>query len=316
MAWEKRDIASALPDGFTDLADSAATLSGNLETVVDLLKTAVLVAKAFVSTNIDPYSTLAGAIITEIEGLVDDFFASGFSILVITPNDIENGSFDAFGVPTMTPDRALTEAVKSFDDAGDTRRPQFTDNATVTGFGILVTAVSIDELVIALRGLLSLLNLDGIAFYLTQAERAQATPPAPVPSTIPNWNTTKMADIPGFSDLHRSLKGFLNQMRGYLVTGDNFLDDFIDSLENKVSAIARATDELNAAIDKVVGGLGASGAYWLDIPEANGGVTYLKTQIPDDALSALTVNKYTAMILFVAGGANTTGLINFKSVFA
>ena len=103
MAWEKRDIASALPDEFTDIADSAASLSDNLTTVVDTLKAAVLVAKAFVTTNIDPYSVLALAIIAELEALIDDFFASGFSMLVITPNDIENGSFDAFGIPTMTP---------------------------------------------------------------------------------------------------------------------------------------------------------------------------------------------------------------------
>ena len=316
MAWEKRDIASALPDEFTDIADSAASLSDNLTTVVDTLKAAVLVAKAFVTTNIDPYSVLALAIIAELEALIDDFFASGFSMLVITPNDIENGSFDAFGIPTMTPKRALDEAVKSFDDAGDTRRPQFSDSAQVVGFGMLVTAVSIDELVDKLKGLQSLLNLNGIDFYLNQAERAKATPPAPVPSTIPDWKTTKLADIPGFSDLHRSIKGFLNQMRGYLITGDGFLDDFIESLETKVNAISKATTELNNAIDKVIGGIGASGAYWLDIPEAVGGNTYLKAQLPDSTLSSLTVNNYTAMVLFVAGGPSTAGLDNFKSVFA
>lgn len=316
MPWQQRTISSQLPSGFNSLTTSAESLSGSLETAVDVLKGAVLVAKAFVVTNVDPFGTLANAIITEIQILVDDFFATGFSMLVITPNDIENGSFDAFGIPTMTPGRALAEAVKSFDDAGDTRRPQFSDSATVTAFGILVTAVSIDELVTKLEGLRSLLNLKGIDFYLNQVKRAQASPPAPIPSVIPNWKTTKLADIPGFSDLHRSLKGFLNQFQGYLVTGDGFLDDFVASLENKVNAISRSVDELNSAIDKVVGGVGATGAYWLDIPEATGGNALLKAQIPDITLSGLTVNNYTAMVLFVAGGVNTTGLTNFKSVFA
>lgn len=314
MAWEKKDVTSVLPDEFSDLATTAETLSSNLTAIVDVLKAAVLVAKVFVTTNVDPFSTLAQAIIGEIEELINDFFASGFSMLVITPNDIENGSFDSFGVPTMTPDRALKEAIASFDDVGDARRPQFSDSASVTGFALLVTAPNIDDLVTKLEGLKSVLNLKGLDVYLKQAKRAQTQPTRA--SKMPDWKTTKLADIPGFSDLHKSLKGYLNQFKGYLVTGDAFLDDFIKALENKVNAITKAVDELNESIDKIVGGIGASGAYWLDIPEATGGNTYLKAQIPDSDLSALTVNNYTAMVLFVAGGASTAGLENFKSVFS
>lgn len=316
MTWEKKDVASVLPSAFEDLSTTAETLSSSLTAIVDVLKAAVLVAKVFVTTNADPFSALATAIIAEIEALINDFFASGFSMLVITPNDIENGSFDSFGVPTMTPDRALKEAIASFDDLGDTRRPQFSDAASVTGFALLVTAPNIDDLVTKLEGLKSVLNLKGFDIYLKQAKRAQAQPAVLVPSKLPDWKTTKLADIPGFSDLHKALKGYLNQFKGYLVTGDAFLDDFIKALETKVNAISKSVDESNEAIDKVIGGIGASGAYWLDIPSSTGGNKYLKEQLPDDDLSALTVNNYTAMVLFVAGGADTSGLENFKSVFS
>jgi len=315
VAWEQRNVAAELPSEFSGLVASAQGVSTSLETAANLLKAAVNTAKLFVTSNVDPTSALANAIITEIETVVDDFFSTGFFVLTITPNDLARPSYDSFGLPTMTPAQAIAAAQASFDDAGDNIRPQFSSSASVTGFGIMATSASVEDLIDKLRGLISLLNLDGLALYLEQAERTFPPNQAPVASTPPDWSSTKLADIPGFSDLHRAIQGYLSQFRGYLTTGDNFLDDYIKTIEHKVNSIARAVDELNQAIDAIVGAVGATGVYYLNIPTNTGGNDYLKKSLSDSELESLTTNKYTAMTLFVAGGANTSGLENFRSVF-
>lgn len=316
MAWVNRNVAAELPTEFASLADSAQSLQGNLQVVADALNAAATVARVFVSTNVDPTSALATAIISEIESVVDDFFSTGFFMLVITPNDLTKPGYDPFGLATMTPNQALDAAVASFDDLGDSRRPQFSDQASVTGFGILATAVSVEDMIDKMSGLISVLNLDGFDLYLRQARRTFPQPPVVPDSVSPDWVSTKLQDIPGFSELHAAVQGFLQQFRGYLTTGDNFLDDFVTAIENKVNVITKAIDELNAAIDRFVGAVGATGVYFLDIAQSTGGNTYLKSQIPDSTLESLTENKYTVMVLFVAGGADTAGMENFKSIFA
>jgi len=181
----------------------------------------------------------------------------------------------------------------------------------------LVSGVSPDDFLAKLQALIALLNIDGLTDFAADVAKATETP-GPVRSVLPDWDSLALKNIPPFNDLYKSLKGWLAQFRGYLETADSFLDDFITAVENKVTSIANAVTALNNAINAIISGAGVSGAYWLDIPQTQGGNSYLKDELVDSPFgdSAFSQNKYTAMVVFVAGGPNAAGLETFKGILA
>lgn len=316
MAWEQRNLKVLLPDAMKQVSDTAAGVSSSLQTVVDILDAALKAAQVFATPTADPTSALITALQDELEDIVNDTFGTGFFQLIVTPYTVENPRYDTFGIPLLTPGEVITTMSTSFDDAGDSRRPQFSDSANVTGFGIIATAPDATQLLTAVNGLLSVLNLKEFQNLKLRLDRAvlAESGTTPVRSIQPDWSSVKLEDIPGFSDIKASLVSFLNQIRGYQKVADAFLDDFLSALTNKVNAITNAVDELNKAIQAIEQGLGATGVYWLNIPTAVGGNTYLKQQLPDSFLSSLTTNGYSAGALYVAGGPSVSGLEALKDM--
>lgn len=320
MTWESKTLNSILPGPFAQLASAANTAANGLDAVATVLNTAVTLVKAFQTTTSDPFFALVNALISDAEDLLNDTFGAGFFLLLVTPYTIESPTYDiTFKIPTLTPAQALTRAQQSFDDQGDLARPQFTDSATVTGFGIMATAVSPDILLEKVQGLLSLMNLkefNDLYDKYNKAIQVHDDPTSVIRSRQPDWTSIRLQDIPPFGDLYKQMKGYLNLFKGYATTANNATDDFLNTLTRKITAISQQATALSDAIDAVIGGLGASGVYWLDIAPTGGGNTYLKASLPDSTLQALTQNKYTVMALFVAGGPGVDSLETFKSILS
>ncbi|HEC63772.1 MAG TPA: hypothetical protein ENI23_00595 [bacterium] len=316
MTWEQKTIITVLPDEFQALATTAETVSTSLEAINDILNTAVALIKTFVLGGFDPFQALATALLDETQTLVDDTFSSGFFQLVITPDIVEGTKYDTtFGIKTLTPGEALKAAMAAFDDEGDTNRPTFTDSATVVGFGFLITVVSPSEFVTSIRGLTSVINLDQLNFTLNKLEKALEPRPLAEKSTLPDWDSVKLQNIKPFNELYVALNSYIALFRGYLTVADSSINDFLDALEAKVGSITDAVTKLNDSIQSITGGIGASGAYFLDIPLFTGGNTYLKAAIANEELSALTQNKHTAFVLYIAGGPSVPTLDFIKTFF-
>jgi hypothetical protein len=222
---------------------------------------------------------------------------------------------DIYGLPNLLPRDAIRAAQTAFDDLGDLNRPQFSPSATVAGLAIMATAPSPEQVQLIIQGILTIFKVRELDFFnkkLTQV-LARINNTRPPRSVQPDWRSARLRDIPAFGQLYLALNGYLNLARGYAEAGDAAFDQYLQVLQQKISFLATNATKLSNAIQILTGAIGATGIYFLDIPEATGGNAYLKSALADPTFNNDTQNKYTAMILWIAGGPSAAGLATFKT---
>ena len=131
----------------------------------------------------------------------------------------------------------------------------------------------------------------------------------PQRSIQPDWQARTLKNIPPFGDLYNTLKVYLSQFKGYATTANDAITTLLNTLINKLNTISNSLTRLNNNINTIVNALGASGVYYLDIPASTGGNQYLINSLSDPQFNSLTQNKYSAMVLIVAGGSTGATLI-------
>lgn len=314
MSWEKHTIGIHVPEAISAAADGAQAVAGGLDAVVSAAASLVDVASAFYEGTADPAAGLVEQLITTVSTLVDDAFGTGVYILVVTPYNVGTLPKGAGGVPLLTPRRAIDNMRRSFDDAGDDARPQFSETAQTTGLGLLATAADVEGLISAVEALSALLDLPDLRRMLDRAKAASGKRPVSGVSRPPDWRSISMRSIPPFSQLYPKLSRLLENLRGATVTADNMLDDLSDVLVKRVKRLSSLADDLSAAIDSLVAAAGASGVYTRDIPLDTGGNERLQSYLRDDDVESLLGSGYTAGVLMVAGGPSAAGLEAIKEL--
>jgi len=341
LSWTKTDLIPKVPDEINQFLTGVSTFAGKVSTALDIVSTALGIAKALYKGATDPFKALLGALIDELEKLIIDLFSTGVHAIVVQPfnlqpnvastgdislfdaenmDDIYNLSaaaftgapiqYDEFGIPTLTPGETINKAIDSFGDSGDLNRPVFTSSSNVTGFGIMVTAPGVGPFATILEGLTSVFGyqefLDLLNRLLRMANLETGGSLRPI-STNPDWIGFTLKSIPLIDDTRKLLLKVLAMLKGFLQAEDPVIA-LIEIIEKKVEALNDIVKDFQELVDQFKAALNATGIYVLDIPESTGGTEYIKESLRDDAMSDLVDNKYTAMILFVAGTLGTAGI--------
>lgn len=164
MPWQQKTLLPPLPSEAQGIVDGLDAVAGSIVPILDAAATLLDAAKIFFSAGTDLYATLMTALITEVEDLVNDLFGAGAFELLVHSDAVLSTKLkkDKSGIKLITPVDAVNIAIQSFDDLGDDQRPQFSDGASVSGFGFLVTAKDVFLLIKILEILASVLGLPQI----------------------------------------------------------------------------------------------------------------------------------------------------------
>jgi len=205
----------------------------------------------------------------------------------------------------------LQIAAASLDDPGDTSRPAFSSEASVSGLAILLSVPRVDDfidLIEAFSGIWSLNELN----RLTSKFKDIKTPG--VKSVPPDWNSFNLKSIEGFNSLHKILSTFLANIKGNALTVQDTMGDLQKMLEKKAAKLVAAVQGLKDWIDAISGAVGATGLYVLDIPTAPGGTEYMKSQLSGGYFEGLNQGSYSVLIVYAAGNAGIPALDVVKTL--
>jgi hypothetical protein len=314
MSWTKRQLVPPLPSEAQPIVDALNTVSGAVVPILNAASTLLNAASIFFQSA-DLYKALMTALVTQTEDLVNDLFGSGAFELVVNPftSFRRRQKVDKNGIPLLTPEEAINLAIRSLDDQGDLDRPQFSDAANISAFGILVTAPDISVFLAILEALLSLWNIDDIQFIIREINRRRGIL---VQSRPPDWDSLRFNQIKALGDVQKELLRVLAIAKGYLAVPDDAILDLIAQLQRKVNILTLSIAAFQAVIDALTNTPALSGVYMLDVPLGVGGNNRLKAELRDPQFAQLGLNKYTFMALYVGGGPSAAGVDSIRQLLA
>lgn len=312
MSWKQSPVNGPVSDA---VKDALTPISNSLGSVAPLLATAKAlldIAKVFVQGVNDPFAQIISQAADELEDLINDTFGTGFFVLTVNPFKLEGiRRFDDFGTPLLTPSQAIEIMVNSFDDLGDENRPQFSDSATVTSFGIMATAPDLAGLLDLIRQLIALFAIPEWELILTEHERRSDD--TVTPSVAPDWESLRLNSFSPFDEVQRNLNELLEAVRGTTVVPDSNLADLIDLITQKVTRLQQLTEQIRAIIDQAAGSV--TGLYVFELDPTTGGNNLIKQELRDPFLEQCTPdNGYTVSVLFVGGGPSLIPVQNLKEL--
>lgn len=319
MTWTPKTLTPPLPPEAQQVVDAVSSATSTVSGVLSTFSALLDAAKIFFTAGTDLFVALVSAIITEAENLNNDYFGSGAFQLIVSPFDVATTRFleegngkDQYGIPFMTPGQAIAHAVRSLDDAGDLNRPIFSDSADITALGLLITAPDVRAFIALMEALLAVWTLDDLVFIINRTkEKANGVPKKSVPV---DWSSLRFNQIKALGDIQRENNKALAIARGYLNIGDNIITQLIDTIQRKVDVLNDSVATFQAVIDALLAAAGIPNVFVLDVPLGTGGVRRLKAELRDPALESLGANKYTLMLLYVAGGPTAVGLDNIRKL--
>lgn len=300
MSWHKATIKSPIPTELQGIASSLSSFISTVGTVLNVISTAIDVIKNFVTTTVDPFKTLVGTLLNELESFNNNLFSTGIYTLVVSPFDksapIEH---DALGIPKFPVQVCLQRAIDSFSDICDVNRPQFDNSATVSAFGVLITAPTIDGFLGKIGQLKSIIDFGGLSRIEKKYNRLNTSGCA---STLPDWHSIRLNSISQLAQYQTIINDFIHQLRGYYMTADDNLTDLVNLLNFKVDALQNVLSALNFLISQLIN---VTGVFVLSLPPSVGGVERIKQEMRDSYLEGVCLTySFSMMVLFVGGGAS------------
>jgi len=327
MTWTKKEVLPPLPEEAQKIIDDLQAVSGGVVDILKGLSLALEAAKVFFLLTNDLFAAIMTAIITAVEDLINDLFGSGVFQLVINPFTVTNTTLrrekvgegaDQFDVTFVTPDDAIKLAIKSFDDPydidpssinstnpqGNLKRPDFSDSATVAGFGLLFTAKDLNIYIQFLQALKAVWTTDDIEFALGRALEAQGTTPGR--STGADWDSKRLNSIGSLGSIQNQLLKILSLAKGYTLIPEGIIN-LIDALQRKADDLIETIEAFQAVIDDLTNLQGLAGVHVLDIPPQVGGNNLLKASLPNPILQGPDnfLYRYTFFIMYVGGGISS-----------
>lgn len=309
MSWIKRDVVGPIPDELASVSAEASTLVSTLTPILTSVANLLSAAQVFYTTTLDPYSSLVTSLINQAENLNNDFFATGVYDLSVTPFSRSGVTrYDSFGFPLMTPKEAILSAVESFDDLGDSQRPQFSNSAQVSAIGLLASAPSPDAFISIVENLTSILQLEDWKLLLKLRERHSDV--SSVESVLPDWRSLKLNSIEDMRKVQDSNNQIISYARGYAATPDTNIQDLVDVINAKVSKL----NQLKSQLDQLTQNLrAATGVFVMNVPMGVGGNERIKQELRDCPLERST-NQYTVLTVIMGGGPSLSTVDNFRKL--
>lgn len=162
--WQAFDLQQMIPDPLLTVANSISDFITPVKTILELVKTIINLAKVLLVDASSALAVILQQIANIITDYVNDLAATGLYILPVMPTadyydpdlskDVLASSFGRY-LASMSggSEKFKSRIVDSFDDAFDSRRPQFSDSAQAAA---IVIAVDSGNVVDIIKGILAL----------------------------------------------------------------------------------------------------------------------------------------------------------------
>ncbi len=280
------------PPGLKAIVDAVSPPLQVISAVLSVIA-AILEALADILLGLpDLYRALIMAAYTALKGLIEDIINAGFYLYFDAPGITSLAASPAeMGLPTKpvqiftagmtggpppaaTPDRYAqwaTRFAQSFDDPGDTHRPQLSGGATISAVFIAAAAPSLDALRQAIYLLGMLFNIQPFIDALDKFK------PAPDPDLTrargnpmaPDWYSARLQDLfpplAGLMAIPEALKALLLMGTGLT----SLIADLVLALKAKVKTLQDLVAVIQAII-ALLDALTSAGLYVLPVASTTG----------------------------------------------
>jgi hypothetical protein len=257
--WRPFNLAMipGVPPVLDAVGTAAGTLSGLLDTLAGLLETLAQLV-SFMADAMHAAIQALIAIIQELINQIVNLLQTGIYFY------LDKGAFFTGSNPDGL-HGFLSRWRASFEDQGDSNRPQFEENAQMSAMLFVVGANDLPDLYRLLRLLAMLFGMpsldwdeDEYGFDIpTRIENSMGTPP--------DWESVRLGEVcPPFARLAE----ILMQAMGMLsVTDDyaNMLDALAEIISEKAALLAAIADEIQSLVDAITALIESAGLYVLQI---------------------------------------------------
>lgn len=315
MSWSQKDLTPPLPSEISDIANQISSTTGVVIPILDLTSKLVETASVLFSPGIDPFGNIMTTIVQNIESLINDLFGTGAFELVIEPTNTFGRGIrrDQFGLAQANPRDVINLAIRSFDDQGDSNRPQFSRFAQVSSFGLLVSSpdiLSFRNILQKLKLIWNIPKIDEIDFTIDRSVNSASF----IDSLGADWDSFRFNEVETFKNIQNELLKSLQIANGYAGITDNTIQNLILVIARKLDQIKNLAIDLKALVDDIQSAGGLNGAYVFDLPLGVGGNDRIKNELVSDELLRLSSNKYTFLSLYVGGGPTAVGVDKIRQL--
>lgn len=323
MYWKQSNVTLNVSKELRDFAGQAAAISSKVSSVLGAAVELIDVINFLYQEQADPFAKIMAVIAYQLQDFIDDTFSTGMYSLFVSPYFLEGVyqkapivkrkivdefltetaisgvRYDKQGYATMTPREAIEKAVDSFYDEGDADRPQFSNNAAVSSFGIMITSPSIDIFKDTLEAFNNLFNISEFDFLLKKLRLGEEDKPA---SENPDWQSLKLNSIEPLAELQGNLTRFLKLAQGYSNPRTSAVEDLIGTVVDKIYELGYNVDVLSDLLSRMRNATSATGVHIFDYSSTSGGIWGIQDALYDTDLWKMEDNKYTVFALFVGSG--------------
>jgi hypothetical protein len=324
MSWKLSKVTSPVSDELVNFVEKASILSEKVSAVLNNATGLLDIVSILFSTKTDPMAATMVTIVELLKAFLNDMFGTGIYSLVVSPLHLEdqfNGMSEVKkvivdrlfedsvpenlttegGIPVLTPYKAIEHAIESFDDFWDKNRPQFSELAQVSAYGIMVTAPT-KEVFIELLELLSVVfSIPDFDLLLRKLEIIGDDDGV---STNPDWQSLKLNSFEPLGEIQKAVDEFLQLASGYLLPKNSAVEDLIDTIIDKVNELNSAIELLSDLISRLKKVAEATGIWVFNYGPQVGGTFSIQEALYDPVFYTMDDNKFTVLSLFVGGGAS------------
>lgn len=338
MSWRTNyELGIAVPSAVSSALSTASTTVSSLQLIVNTLTDALNLAKLYYTTVADPYKGIVGECVTLFEGLVNDYASTGSYNLVVSPWTVQDKlrydvlstkgmtldfskinlgqvSFDTagYGIPELSPSKCLQAAIDAFDDEGDKGRPTFDSSAAVSAFGIFFYTQTLDEYVNFLTSLQDIFNIADFGFEIKKTS-SQIASNIVIPSVKPDFYTLSLNQIEPIKEFNNYLKEQMEYWRGYILAGDmtGAIDGLLETMTDKLNYVSDLISNTEALLNRMAS-LSLYAPYVFSCAADSGGNDYIKEQLQNSDIMALTDNGYFSVFVLTVAGSG--GIPQFNTI--
>jgi len=296
-SWQEYNfpMVPGIPEAMDAAGEAAGTLSGLLDVLAGLLDT----LSSLVSMMSDPVSAVLSALLTVLQELADQIgglLDAGIYFYVDKGPYFVGGQPDGIG-------GFLSRWQASFQDLGDSQRPQFDEGQPVSAMLFVVGATEPADLVNPLRSLGTLFGIP--ALQLSEEVQGAEDLPAAIEqalSTPPDWQSARAGDVlPPIADLTEALDQVLGMLEVPSAYGA-MLESLVQVISDKAAALGTIADDLQALVDQLEALVEAQGLYVLHV-EGDGVAGLIENMNNADSPPDLPVEAWVAGVCLLGSTA-------------
>lgn len=258
--WAAANFESALPEGFSDIADAVSTAVSTVQTILEAVQTMFEVVRAFIVDRIDLLEAAVSSLRDIVQSMIEDLEGGGVYLLHNIPRTM--------GV-AVSPSAWMTQAAGSVIDPGDPDRPNFASITGMAGSVMLVAGADYNNVTSTFAQLISAL-VKPVKYkesYRSLADIQQEyidEPRSTGDSKAPDWErSTAITDAFPFLGKLRNLLKKLLGLFTYSLGLTTIIDAFIAGLDVKIGLCNAIHTELEDLALLFTALTGLSGIYVL-----------------------------------------------------